>query len=120
VIHEKQFRRILPLSQVLLAAIFEGLGLWQRNRILSHDYLFGIGWNTTARFHVWPWPFKFAVITNFPAFLAGLFLSWPIVAVWPKLHEAVQLAPSLLFVPVLWYWLECATRACRARCYQSS
>jgi len=103
--HLKQFRRILPISQVVLAGIFGGLGLWQRNEILSHDYLFGIGWNTTARFHVWPWPFKFAVVSNLPAFLAGLLLSWPIGAVWPQLDEAAQLSPSLLFVLALWYWI---------------
>jgi hypothetical protein len=103
--HGKQFRRILPISQFVSAGVFGGLGLWQRNKILSHDYLFGIGWNTTAKFHVWPWPFKFAVVSNFPAFLAGLLLTWPIGALWPELHEAAQLAPSLLFVVVLWYWI---------------
>jgi hypothetical protein len=94
---------MLPVSQIVIAAFFGGWGLWQRTEILNHDYLFGTGWNTTARFHVWPWPFKFAVASNLPAFLAGLFLSWPIGAVWPKLHEAVQLAPSLVFVGVLWW-----------------
>src|SRR5215469_8774463 len=64
-----RFRQILPASQVPLAALFGGWGLWQRNQILSHDYLFGIGWNSTARFHVWPWPYKFAAVTNFPALL---------------------------------------------------
>jgi len=103
--HEKRFHRILPIAQVVLAGVFGGLGLWQRNQILSHDYLFGIGWNTTAKFHVWPWPFKFAVVSNFPAFLTGLLLSWPIGALWPDLHEAAQWAPSLLFVLVLWYWI---------------
>src|ERR1700687_5712821 len=98
-------RQILPASQVALAALFGGWGLWQRNQILSHDYLFGIGWNTTARFHVWPWPFKFAVIANLPAFVAGLLLSWPISAAKPDLPETVQFAPSLLFVFVLWYWI---------------
>jgi hypothetical protein len=101
----KQFRKILPISQVLLAGIFGGWGLWQRNQALSHDYLFGIGWDTTARFHVWPWPFKFAVIENLPAFFAGVLLSWPIGAVKPNLSETTQLAPSLLFVLVLWYWI---------------
>src|ERR1035438_1810813 len=48
-----QFCRILPASQVALAALFGGWGLWQRNQILSHDYLFGTGWNSTARFHIW-------------------------------------------------------------------
>jgi len=94
---------MLPVFQVALAGFFGGWGLWQRNEILNHDYLFGIGWNSTARFHVWPWPFKFAAISNLPAFLAGLLLSWPIGAASPELHEATQLAPSLLFVGVLWY-----------------
>lgn len=97
------FSRILPASQVALAALFGGWGLWQRNRILSHDYLFGIGWNTTARFHIWPWPFKFAVCVNFPAFMVGSLLSWPIGIVWPGLSEAAELVPCLLFIAVLWY-----------------
>lgn len=101
----RQFRRILPASQVALGVLFGGWGLWQRNQILSHDYLFGTGWNSTARFHVWPWPFKFAVIENLPAFLAGALMSWPISAAKPDLPESVQLAPSLFFVLVLWYWI---------------
>ena len=100
-----RFRRILPTLQLAIGALFGGWGLRQRNQILSHDYLFGTGWNSTARFHVWPWPFKFAVIGNLPAFLAGTLLSWPINAVKPDLPESVQLAPSLLVVLVLWYWI---------------
>ena len=102
---KRLFRRILPASQVALAGLLGGWGLWQRNQILSHDYLFGIGWNSTARFHVWPWPFKFAVVSNFPAFLAGSLLSWPVSIIWPKLSEPVGEVPSLLFVPILWYWV---------------
>ena len=100
-----RFRQILPASQVALAALFGGWGLWQRNQILSHDYLFGIGWNTTARFHVWPWPYKFAAVTNFPALFAGLLLTVPIGAVRPTLPEAVQLIPTLGFVLFLWRWV---------------
>ena|ERR1700687_3134455 len=98
-------RQILPASQVALAALFGGWGLWQRNQILSHDYLFGIGWNTTARFHVWPWPYKFAAITNFPALFAGLLLIVPLGAVRPTLPEAIQLIPTLVFVFFLWRWV---------------
>ena len=101
----RKFRRILPALQLALGIVFGGWGLWQRNQVLSHDYLFGIGWNTTARFHVWPWPFKFAVIANLPAFIAGVLLSLPISAAKPELPETVQLAPSLLFVIALWYWI---------------
>jgi len=100
-----RFRQILPASQVPLAALFGGWGLWQRNQILSHDYLFGIGWNSTARFHVWPWPYKFAAVTNFPALLAGLLLTVPIGAVRPTLPEAIQLTPTLVFVLLLWRWV---------------
>jgi ABC-type phosphate/phosphonate transport system permease subunit len=100
-----QFCRILPASQVALAALFGGWGLWQRNQILSHDYLFGTGWNSTARFHVWPWPYKFAAISNLPALFSGLLLTIPISAVRPTLSEALQLAPTLVFVLLLWFWV---------------
>src|SRR5689334_5355180 len=101
----RRFRTILPASQVILAALFGGWGLWQRNQILSHDYLFGIGWNTTARFHVWPWPYKFAAVTNFPALFVGLLLTVPIGALRPTLPEAIQLVPTLVFVLFLWRWV---------------
>jgi hypothetical protein len=101
----RRFRTILPALQVMLAALFGGCGLWQRNQILSHDYLFGIVWNTTARFHIWPWPYKFAAVSNFPALFAGLLLTVPISAVRSTLSEAIQLAPTLLFVACLWRWV---------------
>lgn len=101
----RRFSQILPASQVALAALFGGWGLWQRNQILSHDYLFGIGWNTTARFHVWPWPYKFAAVSNLPALFAGLLLTIPIGALRPTLSEAIQLVPTLVFVLFLWRWV---------------
>jgi hypothetical protein len=65
-----RFRRILPVAQLGLAALFGGLGLWQRFAILSRPFGEGqtVG-DTTAQFHIWPWPFKFAVITKY----AGIF-----------------------------------------------
>lgn len=101
-VQENQFRRILPASQTVLAAFFGGLGLWQRNEILSHSLF---GWDSTARFHVWPWPFKFAAVVNMPAFLAGMLLAWPIGDRWPWLPESVLYVPLLLLVPILWYWI---------------
>lgn len=97
-----RFRRMLPITQTVIAAFFGGWGLWQRNEILSRSLF---GWNSTAQFHVWPWPFKFAAVLNAPAFLAGLLLSWPISSVWPELPETVQLLPSLVLIPGLWYWI---------------
>jgi hypothetical protein len=75
---KNQFRVLLPLAQCPLAAFFGGLGLWQRAAILSRPG-FGEGstlWDTTARYHVWPWPFKFAVVTNTPAFLTWALVGW--------------------------------------------
>ncbi len=107
-----RFRTILPIAQCGFAALFGGLGLWQRSTILSRPG-FGEGqtlWDSTARFHVWPWPFKFAVVTNTPAFLSWAVVSWPIGERWPDIPEVVFAAPSLLFVALLWYavgrWLD--------------
>ena len=97
-----QFRRILPIAQTALALTFGGWGVRQRDEILSRSWL---GWNSTARFHVWPWPLKFAAVSNMPAFLGGAFVSWPMSAVWPRSPEWAQLAPSLLFVMILWDWI---------------
>jgi uncharacterized integral membrane protein len=109
---ESQFRRILPVLQTGLAIFFGGWGLWVRNSILSRPF-FGEStwWDSTARFHVWPWPFKFAAILNMPAFLAGSLLSWPLPTLrTPGLSEAFWGLPVLLFVPLLWYlvgaWLD--------------
>ena len=62
-------------------------------------------WDTTARFHVWPWPYRFEVISNFPASMASSLLLWPVGLVWPKVPESVQAVPALLFVLILWYWV---------------
>ena len=68
-----QFRKLLPITQTVLAAFFGGWGLWLRNEYLSHYSPFG--WNSTERFHVWPWPYKFAVVSNMPALFAGGLIS---------------------------------------------
>jgi hypothetical protein len=97
---EYQLRRVLPVAQTILAAAFGSWGLWQRNEILTRSFL---GWNSTARFHIWPWPFKFVAIANLPAHLAAALLFWPLGMVWPNLSESLLLAPSLLLVVLLWY-----------------
>ena len=104
---DRRFRLLLPITQCGLAAIFGGFGLWQRYAILNRPVFFEgqTLWNSTARFHVWPWPYKFAAIANIPAFLLGVLLSWPLELTWPSVPEYVANIPALLFVPLLWYWV---------------
>ncbi len=100
------FRLYLPIVQTVLAALFWGIGLWQRNQVLSqHSWGDQTLRETTARFHVWPWPYKFAAIANMPAFLAGALVPMPSKTLRPELAEAIELAASLLFVAVLWHWV---------------
>ena len=103
----RRFATLLPVAQAIIAAIFGGIGLLQRSKILSKPaWEHGTLWDTTARFHVWPWPFKFAVILNFPAFLAGGFILWPLDYVWPqRTPELMVWAPLLLFVFALWFFI---------------
>ena len=125
VARESRFRTLLPIVQCAAAALFGGFGLWQRsailNRLIFEDQTL---WDTTARFHVWPWPFKFAVVINTPAFLAWSLVGWPIGDRWPMIPEGAMCAPSLLFVAILWYavgrwldrrWYEPARPATHAR-----
>ena len=102
-----KFRVLLPLVQCPLAALFGGLGLWQRSVILSRAGFFEgtTMWDTTARFHVWPWPYRFVVISNFPAHMASTLLLWPVGVVWPRVTESVEAVATLLFVLILWYWV---------------
>jgi hypothetical protein len=95
------FRFLLPIAETVAAAGFSAAGLWQRHRILNQPG-WSEGqtmWNTTARFHVWPWPFKFAVASNIPAFLTSAVVMLPI----KQISEWTELALWILFVPPLWY-----------------
>jgi hypothetical protein len=110
-----RFRMFLPVAQAVLAGLSGAVGLWQRNQILGRPGIFDDQtlWESTARFHVWPWPYKFAAISNLPAFLTGSLVLEPIDTLWPRLlnstrpelAEAFELALSLLFVAMLWYWV---------------
>lgn len=111
-----QFRRVLPVIQTGLALSFGGWGLWIRNSILNQRF-FGDStlWDSTARFHVWPWPYKFAVVLNIPAFLIGSALSLPLDVFRPGLPEVVLVIPVLLPIPIVWCligaWLDRRARA---------
>ena len=100
----RQFSRMLPLLQTALAISFGGWGLWLRNSILSRPF-FGTstGWDSTMRFHVWPWPLKFAVILNMPAFLAGALLTLPLDFLWPRSAAWVSALLTLFVIAFIWY-----------------
>jgi hypothetical protein len=100
------FRILLPVIETVSTAVFGGVGLWQRHQILSQHWWGGQTlYYSTARFHVWPWPYKLAVITNLPAFLAAGMTEWPFRAIWPDMPDAFGWALFLLFAAATWYWL---------------
>jgi hypothetical protein len=103
---ETQFRRFLPIVQCIVAAAFGGFGLWQRSVILSQR-AWGeqTWWETTARFHVWPWPYKFAVMLNTPAFLGGTLLAGRLSALGVRPSEIAEGGATLALVPLLWFWI---------------
>lgn len=100
-----RFRGILPIAQTAAAAVFGGWGLWQRSAILSRPFLGGTLGDTTARFHVWPWPYKLAAVSNMPAALATALLSVPLESLRPGLSELALNTPSLPLIYVFWYWI---------------
>jgi hypothetical protein len=105
-VRELRFRIVLPILESGIAALFGGIGLWQRSAILSRPSFLGQTlWDTTARFHVWPWPYKFAAVLNLPALLGALVATIPIEMLRPNLPESVAAAPTLLFVWLLWFWV---------------
>lgn len=97
-----QFRRVIPLIQTVVAVTLGGWGLWLRNAVLSQPFFGSTLWNSTARFHVWPWPFKFVAIVNMPAFVIGGILAWPLDFIRPNFPEWVSGVPTLVFVLLLW------------------
>jgi hypothetical protein len=116
---ELQFRVILPVAECGFAGLFGGIGLWQRFAILSRPLFEGQTlWNSTARFHVWPWPYKFAVVSNMPAFFAGSMLlehsfvglGFAVAATPEDLEERAELFACLvrshLAQRTMFVWLE--------------
>ena len=91
------------------AAITEGFGAvgsWQRNHVLSQPFFMGQTlWDSTARFHVWPWPFKVAAIWAFPAFFGGSIVMIPVNFLVRSLPEAAALLPTGVLALLLWYWV---------------
>ena len=105
-ISQVRYRILLPVIHTVAAILFGGVGLWQRHAILDQRFMGNqTMWDTTARFHVWPLPYRLAVISNVPAFLTAGFIEWPLSSLWPRMSELVGFALFVLCVPVLWYFL---------------
>jgi len=100
------YRLLLPVIQTVAAIVFGGVGLWERHAILNRP-LFGDQtlWDSTARFHVWPLPYRLAVISNIPAFVTAGIVEWPLSAIWPRMPETVGFVLFVGCVPILWYFL---------------
>ena len=89
-----------------LAESFGAVGLWQRNHVLSQQFFMGQTlWESTARFHIWPWPFKVAAIWAFPAFFGGSIVMMPVNLLIGPLPEAAELLPAGALALLLWYWV---------------
>ena len=102
-----RFRVFVAVSATAIAEGFGAVGLWQRNHILSQPFFFPgtTFWESTARFHVWPWPYKFAAIWASPAFIGGSIVMMPIRLLLPTFSEAAELVPTAALALLLWYWV---------------
>lgn len=110
--HSK-FRLSVAVAATAIAEGFGTAGLWQRNHILSQPFFGGTTWwESTARFHVWPWTYKFAAIWALPGFMGTSILMAPIRLLLPKLPEAADLVPAAGLVALLWYWVASRLESC--------
>lgn len=101
-----RFPILLPVTHTFLAARFGGFGLGQRFALLNRPFLEGQTlWDSTARFHVWPWPYKLAAVFNLSALLARSLTSLPLAHMRPGMTDSAANLPALLFVPFLWHWV---------------
>lgn len=101
----KRFSRLLPLVQCCLTVAFGGYGAWQRTKILSQPF-FGVTLaNTTAAFHVWPWPYKFAAVSQLPALLASFIPTFLLSAICPTVAQYFELLACAVCVWLMWSYI---------------
>lgn len=99
-----RFRCLLTGVGTAVSVVFGAVGLWERNHILSQPFLNGSTlWESTARFHVWPWSFKLAAIWDMPALIGCTILMLPIRLVWTTLPGVADLVPTGVLTMLLWY-----------------
>jgi len=99
-----RFRMWVAVWATAIAEGFGAVGLWQRNHVLSQPLFLGQTlWESTARFHVWRWPFKGGAIWAFPAFRGGSIVMMPVNLLIGTLPEAAELLPVGALSLLLWY-----------------
>jgi hypothetical protein len=98
-----RFRKLLPSFQIVLALLFGSWGLRLRALILNRPFLGGTLWDSTARFHVWPWPLKLAIVINLPAVLVGAISLTLLNGAGLHLPEWVSYLLLLPFVALFWF-----------------
>lgn len=102
-----RFRYLLTAAGTSVSIAFGAVGFWERNHIVSRPFLNSNLWESTARLHVWPWPFKLAGICDMPAFIGGTLLMLPIRLVCTTLPEFADLVPAGVLTVILWYCVAC-------------
>jgi hypothetical protein len=97
--------RLLPVVQFFISGTLGAIGLWQRSQLLSQPLFSGTLGDTTAAFHIWPWPFKLAVTMNLPAFIFGGVFELIDHHLEANISETWECVIALAFVPLLWFWI---------------
>ena len=100
-----RFCVLLPILQFILGGVLGGVGLWQRGQILNQPIFGSPASATTAVYHVWPWPFKLAVLINEPAVILGGLTALTMEWLGSGMSEPIEFGLMLVFVPPLWYWI---------------
>lgn len=99
-----QYRALLPAIQTVSAILCGGIGLSQRNAILKQPWLGEQTMaDTTARFHVWPLPLRFALVNNLPALTSLGVIGWPLSRVWPGMPIGLWLSLLIACTYANWY-----------------
>jgi len=100
---------MLCLAALAIAVGLGGTGTYIRHTVLSQPFLEGQTlMETTARYHVWPWPLKLAILVNLPAFMVADLVSMPLAILSKRL--ATYLSTTLRLVLVVLLWLKIGKR----------
>ena len=96
-------RKAIACAGFAIAVLFGGVGMWQRQTELGKPIWDGKTLEqTTAVFHIWPWPLKLAMVVNLPAVLLGGMLSSPLAPLSATLGAILESVLTLFLAVALW------------------